>query len=103
MAVKFQFVTAFLCEKVLQEQDGTLSAIRIVDVFQIPEKTLSESAIQFVAVVALKTLPALEKDVHVRVFLVGPSGRREQLKELPEGPHRLMAFRGDPSVPTGLN
>jgi hypothetical protein len=103
MPARFQFITALLCEKVLQEGDGVTSAIRIVDVFQIPSDKLGEAIIQFCLVASLRTVPVKEQQLHVALFLVGPSGKRERIKELPEGPYPVVPFVGDPSVPGGLN
>ena len=69
MAVKFPFVSAFLCERVLQEQNNIISAIRIVDVFQIPQDVAQQAMITFFAVVALKTVPVPDARVNVRIAM----------------------------------
>jgi hypothetical protein len=103
MAVKFPFVSAFLCERVLQEKDGIVSAIRIVDVFQIPEDAPSETVIQFFAVVSLRTVPVPDEEVRVGVTIVNALGERQRLPDPSEKPFRLSALDGDASVPNGIS
>jgi hypothetical protein len=79
MAVKFPFVSALLCERVLIDQDKLVSAIRIVDVFQVPEGTPEGTAIQIWAIVTLKTVPVPDETVRVGAWLVGVSGERKRL------------------------
>jgi hypothetical protein len=47
MAVKFPFVSAFLCEKILQEKDGINTAIRIVDIFNIAADAPPDAGVHF--------------------------------------------------------
>lgn len=103
MAVKFPFVSAFLCERVLIDQDGITSAIRIVDVFQVPETTVEHAIVQFFAVVTLRTLPVPDEEVHVSVFLVRASGDRVRLPDPPiDKAFELRKHNPDPSLPGGL-
>jgi hypothetical protein len=103
MAVTFPFVTALLCEKVLTEPGGVHSAIRIVDIFQIAADAPPETVVQFFALISLKTVPVPDAKVRVRVSLVGPSGKREQLPDPPDQPYGLPLFEGDKSIPSGLS
>jgi len=103
MSARFPFTTALLCEKFLQEGDGVSSVIRIVDIFQIPADKLGEAIVQFFLVASLKSATIGDRDFRVAVFIVGPSGNRERIKELPEGPYPVHPFADDPSIPTGLN
>jgi hypothetical protein len=103
MSARFPFVTALLCEKALQEGDGIASAIRIVDIFQIPKDKLGEAIIQFFLVASLRTAPVHPENLRVAAYIVGPSGGRERIKELPEGPYPVLSFADDPTIPTGLN
>jgi hypothetical protein len=102
--VKFPFVSAFLCERVLLDQDKLLSAIRIVDIFQIPEGTPEGTAIQFWAIVTLKTVPVPDEEVYVAITLVRVSGERERLPDQFGGkPLRLRDQTPDPSLPGGIS
>src|SRR5579864_9763132 len=103
MAVKFEFVSAFLCERSLTEADGISSAIRMVDVFFIPEDTSEDAVVQFFAVVSLKTVPVpVNTKVEIGVTLVRASGEREKLPS-PGSPYTLDAYQHDPSIPAGFN
>ena len=75
MAVTFISVSGLLCEKVLQEAESIFSAIRIVDVFQIPHDAPPSALVQFTGLVLLKAMPA-EEEFRVGVTLVGSSGER---------------------------
>ena len=54
MAAKFSYVNAFVCERVLIEKDEVLSAIRIADIFQVPENAPESTIVQFWLVLSLK-------------------------------------------------
>ena len=104
MAVKFQFVSAFLCEKVLFEQDNIISAIRIVDIFQVPEGVDSTTlTITFFAVVSLRSVPVPDAEVDVGVTLVRVSGERERLPYATRNPFKLRESSPDPSLPGGIS
>lgn len=86
---------AVLCEKVLQEQDGVLSVIRVVDRIiqtaigpEAPEE-MPPVPINLTVVVVLKSGSALGRN-NVRITLDGPSG-------LPVGPEISLPvhFEGD--------
>src|ERR1041385_470220 len=94
MAVKFTLVSAFLCERVLQEKDNVFSAIRIVDIFQIPENATEETVVRFVAVVLLKALPS-DESFRIGVTLVRVAGDREKLKDPSGQQYKLTPFEGD--------
>jgi hypothetical protein len=102
MAVHFEFVNAFICDRLLTEKDNVNSAIRIVDIFFVPEGTPEDAVVQFYAVVLLKTLSPTEDDISVKVTLIGSTGRRDQLPDPPEQPYRLNIPFGDPSIPSGI-
>jgi|SRR5580698_3997335 hypothetical protein len=102
MAVKFPFVSAFLCEKILQEKDGINTAIRIVDIFNIAADAPPDAGVHFFGFVSLKTAPVPDSKVTIRVAIVSPIGTREYLPDAPDQPYSLSVFEGDPTVPTGL-
>ena len=102
MAVTFISVSGLLCEKVLQEAESIFSAIRIVDVFQIPQDAPPSAVIQFTGLVLLKAMPA-EEEFRIGVTLVSSSGERMQLPEPPGNPFRLPVYEQDPSIPVGFS
>src|ERR1700691_5722223 len=102
MAVKFKFVNAILCERVLREADGINSAIRIADIFQIPHGGPEKPIIQFYALLSVRTVPAPDVNFRVSLFMTGPSGKRERLPDPPENPFKTTPFGGDSSIPNGL-
>ena len=104
MAVKFQFVNAFLCERALIDQDKILSAIRIVDLFQVPENAPETTVLQFYAIISLKLFPVPDETVLIGATLVRVNGEREPIAYSHSGkPFRLLDHSPDPSVPGGLN
>ena len=101
MPIQFKFVSAFTCERILREKDDVLSAIRLVDVFFVPEDAPAGAAVQFYVCVTLKTAPAPEEEVTLEVTLVRPTGERERVPT-PGGPSKIQRFQDDPSVPVGV-
>jgi hypothetical protein len=89
---------ACICEKVLQDKDNVLSAIRIVDSFTVREPLPSSSA-QFESGVDVTVLLALKSgdlvgDYEILVQLRYPSGRTKDVPSFP------MSFKGGPSGST---
>jgi hypothetical protein len=101
MAVKFEFVSAFICERVLREEGGITSAIRIVDIFFVPEDAPEYFAVSFWVVISLKTMPVPDVEVNVGTSLIRTSGERERLAE--PTAYRLLSYNNDPSIPGGFN
>ena len=102
MAVKFEFVNTVICEKVLTEVDGITSAIRIVDLFFIPENAPETFVIQFTVIIALRAFITSPEEFRVGITLIGPTGNRQRLPDPPEQPYKLSIFENDPSVPSGF-
>jgi hypothetical protein len=103
MAVKFTYINAFLCENVLQESTGIFSAIRIVDVFQIPENVPDNFAIRFFVVGVFRMSNAPRVSVTVKVFIIRVNGERLPLPDIPGQPFPLSSFEDDASIPSGIN
>jgi hypothetical protein len=104
MAVKFPFTSAFLCERVLFDQDRCLSAIRIVDIFQIPENAPPETTVQFFAVLVLKAAPPIpDEEVSIGVWLVRVSGERLRLPDPHGQPYKLHQLNPDTSAAGGVS
>ena len=103
MAVKFEFVSAFICERVLMEADGVTSAIRIVDIFFVPEGAPEEAIVPFYLIVLLKTVPVPDEEIRIGVTLIRANGERERLPDPPGQPFKLQLFSGDPSIPGGFS
>lgn len=101
MALKFQSVNAFTCERVLVEQDGVISAIRMVDLFNIAADAPPEPTIQFWLVVILKVLPVPEEEIRFGITQVRTSGERTRLPS----PAQALKFGksgiDDPAAPGG--
>lgn len=101
MAVDFQFASALICEKVLRESDGVVSAIRIVDVYTVAE---DEHPIHFYALISLKAVPVRTDEFCLEVALVDPLGARRRVAIGADyRPQRLKPVFGDPSIPTGVD
>lgn len=101
MAVKFPFVSALICERVLLEQDGIASAIRAVDVFNIPAEAPPDPVIQFWLFASLKTVPVPDATFRFGVTLIRVNGEREKLTT--KEPGKLPIYEGDASIPSGIN
>lgn len=83
---------AFFCEKILEEKDNVHSAIRIVDILNIPKPTdlpvASEGPSQHEVVTPIMAFLAFksgkaEGAYTLRVVVVKPSGRRVKVAEMP--------------------
>ena len=104
MAVEFPFITAFLCERVLFDQDKLVSAIRIVDLFNVPEDVPPTFVIQFFAVISLRVAPPVpDEQVRIAIWLRRVSGERERLADPPNQPYNLREMNPDPSSPSGVS
>jgi hypothetical protein len=72
---------ALLCEKVLVDQDGALTPVRIVDVITLPSGTVIEAGsilkLDLTLLFLFKSGEA-RGDRQFRLFLVKPSGNREE-------------------------
>jgi hypothetical protein len=76
--MKPYIIAAFLCEKVLQETDKVLSAIRIIDIFTVPPrpKELSPEIQPTIQMTMLAMFRSEEPSSHSLTFdVVSPSGK----------------------------
>ncbi len=72
---------ACICEKVLRETDGVLSAIRIVDTFYVQLPIQGKPAVvQATALVSLKSGDLKGASV-VKLMMLPPDGTKKELKE----------------------
>lgn len=83
-------VAAFFCEKVLQEKDGVLSFIRVVDRWNIvgPTQTMQPTVIQ-ATLVALFKSGILRASAQLTLTPISPSGERMPTVSFP------VLFEGD--------
>jgi hypothetical protein len=102
MPGKFEFVSAFLCERVLFEAHNVLSAIRIVDVFAVPEDAPPNFAITFFVVASFRNRPFIRRDYHIEVTLIRPSGERTEPTIIPKQ-SAATAIEGGESMAAGIN
>lgn len=85
---------AVLCEKVLQEKDGVISIIRIIDTLNItasgpaPPEEMPAGQISFPAVITLKA-GMLRGKYDIKIVPVAPSGKKMH------GPSVSAYFEGD--------
>jgi hypothetical protein len=89
MDAKFEFVSAFLCERVIQDkQDDVLTAIRLVDAFLVPEDRPSNFAIQFWLVCSFKSLSPIDPEGYsIGLTLIRATGEREYLGKMTDSMH----------------
>lgn len=83
-------VAAFFCERVLQEVDGALSFIRVIDRWNIvgPTQTMNPTIIQATLVVLMKS-GILRSSAQLTVTPVSPTNERLQAIAVP------ILFEGD--------
>lgn len=65
---------ACLCEKVLREEDGVLSAIRVVDTYFIPQTAPAGAAVSLTALICLKS-GDVEGKSEISFRLTAPDGK----------------------------
>jgi hypothetical protein len=77
---------ACVCENVLREEDGVISAIRIVDRFTVDAPSdlppTTRAALDVRALVGVKS-EGLSGTHHLKVVVIYPSGLRKELQEFP--------------------
>jgi hypothetical protein len=74
--------SAFLCERVLVETDSVLSAIRMVDMFIVPDERPPDFVINFWLVATAKLAVGIPPTELTFTFtLVRPNGEREALQQ----------------------
>ena len=92
-------ISGFLCERVLREADGVHSAIRIVDVFYVPD--VPGGMMEFRALVSIKAQPGDDSEHLVDWKLENPDGTERLL----DGTAKTVTFGSllGPKVPGGAN
>ena len=88
---------AFFCERVLQEKDGVLSFVRVIDRWNVvgPTPTMNQTVIQGTLVVLLKS-GILRSSGQMTITPVSPNGERLQPISLP------VLFEGDDEKGAGV-
>jgi hypothetical protein len=82
MSPALLFIDAFICEKVLFEQDRVLSAIRLVEVFNVvifPDLPLERQGPLMTVLINGKVSPADDAEHSVEIFLERPNGEAKQI------------------------
>ena|ERR1700722_10273887 len=96
------WINAFICEKVLFEQDQVLSAIRIVEIFSVPinpEVSLEKQGV-LMMVLASGRVPMEDDSEHIlELVLIRPDGQTTPIGE----PIRTAYPLSNPSFPRGFN
>jgi hypothetical protein len=77
-------VAALLCERVIEEKDGSVSAIRVVDEIRLDLETPEPGAVQVVVPLSLALLVAIrsaeiDRMYELSITLRTPSGKRRRL------------------------
>lgn len=99
-------VSALVCEQVLQEASGIVSAIRIVDIFQVgqlPPNLAPETlpVIQAYALLILKAVPGHDGEHTLRVRMINTLGEATTIVEQPNA--RFEAKPGYEQLPRSLS
>lgn len=93
-------VSVLICEKILQEEDGTCSAIRIVDTFLVslvPDVPVEKQSMDLQILVVVKTTDLAEHSF--RLGVIRPDGEsRDAGTTVP-----VVSTTSDPRSPGGFN
>ena len=92
-----------ICEKILQEADSVVTAIRLVDVFFVqpqPESESTERRVLINVVGAMKVPQDDQSEYSLALQLVLPNGDHNEPKELFKG---VFSSGKIPEAPPGLN
>lgn len=96
--------SAFVCDKVLHEEDGVLSAIRIIDIIYVAERNpnLPDTMIPGIpinAMFVLKAYPHHTDSHELEVVLINTIGEKTSIGK------RIMEFKGSlgPEFPGGAS
>jgi hypothetical protein len=96
---KPQVAAAFLCERILQEKDNVVSAIRIVDTFMIrkpPESALTPQMIPVVALTLMVSFKAVgAKGEYVLKLILHDASGKPLVSALQAEPSFPMKFSGE--------
>jgi hypothetical protein len=83
MVEHFESISAQICERVLREEHGVLSLIRLVDIFFVPETRAEDLSISFFVVVLAKLksdfIPTPKSKFSV--YLIRVNGERQLITE----------------------
>jgi hypothetical protein len=71
-----QLITALICERVLEEKDGILSAIRIFDGLLLPQPQEDRPALAPLSLLITLRRGSAPERQQIRIRLVGPSGKQ---------------------------
>lgn len=98
-------VSAILCEKVLHEADSVTSAIRIVDIFSVPEQPIAVAKdllpwVQFYALVAIRVEPGHDKEHELEIKILNTAGELNALGP-PTHINKMVSPLG-PDIPGGV-
>ena len=103
MPINLLSLSGLVCERVLQERDGVFSAIRIVEIFNVPEGIHEDATIQFYVLAILRATEATSEEFRIGVTLIRSSGERDRMPDPPNQPYRMPApIEGAPEAPPGL-
>ena|SRR6266850_5369173 len=102
MPVDLVSTSAFICERILREEDGALSAIRIVDVFYVPAtEQIAEdavhnliakiNAVNFHLVVVLRS--KTEGQARLNLSFINPAGDESPIKM--HGVPEMLVFKSN--------
>ena len=99
--------SAFVCERLLQEADGVVSAIRIIDIFFVPSERppdVPENALPFLqgwGCVMLKFIPGHVEQHTFEMKLINTVGELSSIGD-PSKPTNLGASKGLEEFPGGI-
>jgi hypothetical protein len=106
MPIQLVSASAFICEKILQEIDGVPTAIRIADIFTLPEYApkvpTALQVVDFTLMVIIKVLGVSPTEKHtVLVTMTRPDGQESQI--FVNQNVTFSQFEGHPEIPSGAS
>jgi len=100
--MKNLYASIVICERVLNEVDGVLSAIRIADLFFFsihPQIPIEQQAVPISAVVSVRVLEIDDLDHSVQLKLIRPNGEESAVGE----PVKVKISQKFSGAPGGIN
>jgi hypothetical protein len=102
MPEKLLGATLLICDRVLREEDGVLSVIRLVDIFYITliaEQPPEKQGVQITVLVQLKARPEDQSEHSLQLFITRPDGKTKAVSDPIPAPLKSSI----PGAPGGFN
>lgn len=96
-------IAAIVCESILQDKEGIITAFRIVDVFKFPpveDLPIQYQRLGMTLLIVGKLIPGDRVDHHITIKVINPRGEAKAVGENIQVPKSELKY---PSSPVGFN